>query len=103
MMNMKIRPSPCPLPCCAWKGWAYGAFLPRVAQKRHGATTGLIAATSLRLCDMPRCAGWMLRQSGAWKSFRTGTVGRVVRKIIAKILASQARHEMDAPKELFAG
>src|SRR6266404_9171176 len=37
MMNMKIRPTPCPLPCCAWKGWAYGAVLPRVATKRHGA------------------------------------------------------------------
>src|SRR6267142_712711 len=101
MMNMKIRPTPCPLPCCAWKGWAYRAVLPRVAPKRHGATTGLIAATSLRLCDMPRCARWMVRPSGAWKSYGKWSVG--VPGSDAKSLASQARHEMDAPKELFAG
>ncbi len=48
--GIQMRPTPCPLPRAGTRGRGsdYGAMLPRVAPKRHGATTGLNDAT-LRL------------------------------------------------------
>ncbi len=82
--DISAEPTPCPLPRVGTRGrWSdCWAILPRAAPKQHGATTGLNAATSLRLgkCAMLRAAVWIY-------------AGK-----ITGFLASQARHEMGAQK-----
>jgi len=87
--EIQMEPTPHPLPRVGTRGRGavFWAGLPRVAPKRHGATTGLSGANSLRLvqCAAPR--------TGVSSDFCRKKCGllRVVTRSFTKVRTDQAR------------